>query len=437
MNELMIDTTGSQWVEIYDICSIHSEEVKGKIKLYIREMTGTKFDISTKTEGERSDVTVFIPIIYIKVSDFTDAYRILKEEGQKYKPERVPSCFLLSKNMRMTIDKDNITIRYQETTDPILSIDINKYTYEVIKNLKNMTIFMIDKESGFVSSIPIGDNEEDYSIFPIVQNMSVFGKELDLKKLVPKISHFEQEIAFKPDYMQDVQQGASDYYCYESTSEKESLPSNKSLTFKRCFACGKDEKSREHCSPKWIADRYKVKPLVADTFCKECNNWFGVNLENKMQQFLTTGCIGNKELIHWCIKTSLTMSIASGVPLNTNDLIQLRKDITPLDYEVYFDTFGCQNRGFYYGVSHFETQIRERGTFLFTFTMPEFSFVVIKNKEGISLDVPIKKIWPQVANQSTSTPHVLNFTDLHKNLHEILSRQKTEDVDLKFRTQNR
>ena len=131
------------------------------------------------------------------------------------------------------------------------------------------------------------------------------------------------------------------------------------------------------------------------------------------------------------------MSIASGVPLNTNDLTQLRKDRTPSDYEVYFDTFGCKDSGFYYGVSHFETQIRERGTFLFTFTMPEFSFVVIKNKEGVSLDVPIKKIWPQVANQSTSTPDVLNFTDLHQNLHETLSRQKTEDVDLKFRTQNR
>lgn len=132
----MIDTTGSQWVEIYDIGRIHSEEVNGKIKLYIREMTGTKFDISTKTEGERSDSTVFIPIIYIKVSDFTDGYRILKEEGQKYKSERVPSCFLLSKTMRMTIDKNNVTIRYQETTDPILSININEYTYEVIKNLK-------------------------------------------------------------------------------------------------------------------------------------------------------------------------------------------------------------------------------------------------------------------------------------------------------------
>lgn len=435
MDELMIDTS-SQWVEVYDIGRIHSEKVNGTIKLYIREMTGTKFDISTKTEGERSDVTVFIPIIYIKVSYFTDAYRILKEEGQKYKSERVPSCFILSKNMRMNINKDEITIRYQETTDPILIININEYTYEVIKNLKNMTIFMVDKESGFVSSIPIGDNEEDYSIFPIVQNMSVFGKELDLKKLVPKISHFEQGIAFKPDFMQDVQQGASDYYCYESTSEKESLPSNKTLTFKRCFACGKEENSREHCSPKWIADMYKVKPLVANIFCKECNNWFGVNLENKMHQRLTNLNI-SKELIHWCIKTSLTMSIASGVPLNTNDLIQLRKDITPSDYEVYFDTFGCPDSGFYYGVSHFETQIRERGTFLFTFTMPEFSFVVVKNKEGISLDVPIKKIWPQVANQSTSTLYVLNFTDLHKNLHETLSRQKTEDIDLKFRAQNR
>lgn len=433
MDELMINTS-SQWVEIYDIGRIHSEKVNGTIKLYIREITGTKFDISTKTEGERSDVTVFVPIIYIKVSDFTDAYRILKEEGKKYKSERVPSCFLLSKNMRMNIDKDEITIRYQETTYPILSININEYTYEVIKKLKNMTIFMVDKESGFVSSIPIEDNEEDYSVFPIVQK-SVFGKESDLKKLVPRISYFDQEIAFKPDYMQDVQHGSSDYYCYESTSEKESLPSSRKLTFKKCFACGKDEISKEHCSPKWITDKYKVKALIADIFCKECNNWFGVNLENKMQQFLTTGCINNKELIHWCIKTSLTMSIASGVPLNTSDLIQLRKDITPLGYEVYFDTFGCQDSGFYYGVSHFETQIRERGTFLFTFTMPDFSFVVIKNKEGISLDVPIKKIWPQVPSQSTSTPHVLNFTDLHQNLHETLSRQKTENVDLKFRMQ--
>lgn len=437
MDDLLSEINESHWKKIVDIQKFQSELVNGKIKIYIQELSGTTYDVEARVEGERKDRTVFLPLIYISICKRLDLRNALKAEGVEYKSKRVPSCYKLSSKLKLKISAEDIILFDQEEGIQLLTISISEYTYNIIKNLRNLTLFILDSGKGYVSSVPIIGNKEKLSLFPMKDNMSIFGKGLDLKKLVQNINNFEQAVAFKPDYMQDDLPGTSDYYSYESTSKIESLPSNKSLTFKRCFSCGKEATSKEHCSPRWISDRYKVKPLVANIFCKECNNWFGVNLENKMQQFLTTRCIPNKELINWCIKTSLTMSIASGVPLNTNDLIQLRKDITPLDYEVYFDTFGCQGSGFYYGVSHFETQIRERGTFLFTFTIPEFSFVVIKNKEGISLDVPIKKIWPQVANQSTSTPHVLNFTDLHKNLHEILSRQKTEDVDLKFRTQNR
>ncbi|WP_161497736.1 hypothetical protein, partial [Streptococcus suis] len=111
---------------------------------------------------------------------------------------------------------------------------------------------------------------------------------------------------------------------------------------------------------------------------------------------------------NWCIKTSLTMSIASGVPFDTNDLMVLKRGITPTGYEVYFINIGVNTEGFSYGVSHFETQIRERGTFLFTFTMPDFSFIVIKNNEGILLDIPIKKIWPQGEEQEVNIPSKLN-----------------------------
>ena len=435
MDDLLSEINESHWKKIVDIQKFQSELVNGKIKIYIQELSGTTYDVEARVEGERKDRTVFLPLIYISICKRLDLRNALKAEGVEYKSKRVPSCYKLSSKLKMKISTEDIILFDQEQEKQLLTISISEYTYNIIKNLKNLTLFIVDSGKVYVSSVPIIENKEKLSLFPMRDNMSIFGNGLDLIKLVQIINNFEQVVAFKPDYMQDDLPGTSDYYCYESTSEKESLPSSRKLTFKKCFACGKDEKSKEHCSPKWITDKYKVKALIADIFCKECNNWFGVNLENKMQQFLTTGCINNTELIHWCIKTSLTMSIASGVPLNTSDLIQLRKDITPLDYEVYFDTFGCQDSGFYYGVSHFETQIRERGTFLFTFTMPDFSFVVIKNKEGISLDVPIKKIWPQVPSQSTSTPHVLNFTDLHQNLHETLSRQKTENVDLKFRMQ--
>ncbi|MDW8759722.1 hypothetical protein Q7W32_07805 [Streptococcus suis] len=435
MNEMMIDTTGSQWREIYDIEKIDFEDGIGSIKLYIEELTGTKTDVGSRMEGERSDMTVFVPIIYIELNDNSDAYKILKNEGLEYNSDKVPSCNLLSRTLELIINQDKVVVRYRENVEPIINININFYTYEVIKNLQNITLFVVDKDTALVSSIPVEDNKEEFSQFPYVQKMSVFGKGLDLKKLVPNINKFEQSNVFKPDYMQDVQKGTSDYYYYESTSKKESLPTSKSITYKRCFACGRDETSKEHCSPKWIAVKYNVKPLVANVFCIDCNNWFGVNLENKMQQLQKNNYISNAVLINWCIKTSLTMSIASGVPLNTDDLRKLRLGKTPAGYEVYYVNFGINTNGFSFGVSHFETQIRKRGTFLFTFTMPDFSIVVLKNKEGVLLDIPFNKIWPQGENQIINIPSTLNITDLHQRLHEDLSKQKTEDVELKFRPQ--
>ncbi|HGK7344764.1 TPA: hypothetical protein ACJ51Y_001206 [Streptococcus suis] len=437
MNEMMIDTTCSQWKEIYVIEKICFENGNGSIRLYIEEMTGTKLDVSSKLEGERSDVTVFVPIIYIELNDFSDAYKIIKKDGVEYNSERVPSCDLLSKTLELIINRDKVVIRYRENVKPIVRININLYTYEMIKNLRNITLFVVDKDTAFVSSIPVENNQEEYSQFPYVQKMSIFGKDLDLKNLVSNISKFEQARVFKSDYLQGLQQGTSDYYYYESTSNKESLPTSRSITFKRCFACGKNETSKEHCSPKWIANKYNVKPLVANILCIECNNWFGVNLENKIQQLQINNYISKAILINWCIKTSLTMSIASGVPFDTNDLMVLKRGITPTGYEVYFINIGVNTEGFSYGVSHFETQIRERGTFLFTFTMPDFSFIVIKNNEGILLDIPIKKIWPQGEEQEVNIPSKLNFTDLHQRLHEDLSKQKTEAVDLIFRPQKR
>ena len=170
MDDLLSEINESHWKKIVDIQKFQSELVNGKIKIYIQELSGTTYDVEARVEGERKDRTVFLPLIYISICKRLDLRNALKAEGVEYKSKRVPSCYKLSSKLNMKISTEDIILFDQEKEKQLLTISISEYTYNIIKNLKNLTLFIVDSGKGYVSSVPIIENKEKLSLFPMRDN---------------------------------------------------------------------------------------------------------------------------------------------------------------------------------------------------------------------------------------------------------------------------
>ena len=241
----------------------------------------------------------------------------------------------------------------------------------------------------------------------------------------------------------DCNDGPSNYEVYQSTENYESLPSIKDLSLgDRCYCCRRYGVTKEHCSPKWMSDKYKVKPLIGKILCTDCNGWFGQNYESKAYKKLRikNNFMTEEQRIFiskWCIKTALTMSLASGVNINSEWLLMLKNNNFPNDIEVYFDSrYSLHEQGFNYGVSRFNYELSQKSTFLFTFICTDFAFVVVKPENKDIYKIPFHKMYPEFLNgQKDNT--FSNLADFHQNIHESISRNKTDDYSLPIRNQSK
>ncbi|HFI0775275.1 TPA: hypothetical protein ACGO6N_000141, partial [Streptococcus suis] len=284
---------------------------------------------------------------------------------------------------------------------------------------------------------------DDLPLFPCVKR-SIYSKDFEkfLMDIIPNLGKIKNLSQPSTNLLLDVR-GSSDYDVYQSTKTVESLPSLKNLSLgNRCYSCGcvTEKLSREHCSPKWLTDRYEVKPLIGEIFCSTCNSWFGEKFEKPVSELLQNApkCFSHEQLkliSNWCIKTALTMSISSGVPVDKSILPSLKRGaFDNTDWKVYFDfSVKLSEEGFNFGVSRFNTQLLFDGTFLFSFASPLFSFLVVSTKDINYSNPGLKQIYPSVKN--CDYQELINFADLHQRLHEELSGEKTIDFSLPIREQ--
>lgn len=441
----LIDTINSEsWKSVYKLSEANN---KHDTFVIVSEFTGGKQDILNREMSDRKDIILLIPMITFNITNETNTrssiLKIVKSEFFSYIPEYLPTTFYCSENVTAELKKRELVIKFLNNEDlKDIVFYLSERERDFLINCESFSFAVIDGTDNYIRRVKFSNVPSDAPMFH-VKYLSIMMKNFNeiLPSIIENIEKSEKAIPYNLNTFLDVI-GSSDYEVYQSTSSLESLPSLKNLNLGQfCYACGKQEVTREHCSPKWMTDKYKVKPLIGNIFCSECNGWFGEHFEKAAEEKLkiSSGYLSHEQrffISKWCIKTALTMSLASGAIVDTEWLPKLKKGEFPDGIEVYFDVKNrLYENGFNYGISRFN-KLLKGDFFLFSFICKDFSFVVIKRNRNEPLELPFLKFFPEF-EMYKSNESISNFADFHQKLHELLSKQKTEDYRLPIRKQSK
>ena len=411
--------------------------------VFFGEYSATEYDFHSNSESSRFDMIYMVPILFYRQADEAPQKTLSSLRGfWQYRHGSLPVTKEVQSDIKLSLQDDGLRVTCSITglandlfipaSDPLITM---------IRKCGNCG-FAVAHNGQFVFTRASLKPESPFPEFPCVKGSFLNKKQgdSDLQMLIQNAAKYKIKVPARLDSYLDVQVGGSDYSVYESTSSVNSLPTPPKLGT-RCWSCGKTEITREHCSPKWLADYFHVTPLVAPIFCSQCNSWFGENLELPMSHFLlpsSKSSFTKKELMliitNWAIKTALTMSLASAVRVQQTWLHSLRKGQPPEGFRVFFDQGVPLNKpGFNFGVSRFADGIVNSGGFLFTMSTPLFTLCVVRTTKEIT--VPLLEIFPKVSKPTTGIQG--NFADMHQAIHESISGEPTVPNELPQRPQRR
>lgn len=437
----LIDMMNSErWKYIYRLNNIKNDDYN--VIVVVSEFTGGKLDYDQKQMSERNDLIVFIPMIVLNIKSIQDSdlmINLVKSDFSKYMLGKMPTTYNISKNVEAKLNGSSILLNFNVNGRKLSKVvDITEKEKIFFEGVDNLSLAINDGEENYVIRVALGE----YKMPPIypVKKMSLKQKNIEriLDSVINNIASLEPVSLYNMNMYLDCN-GSSDFEVYQSTEDDESLPSIRNLNLDDfCYSCGEKGVTREHCSPKWMTDKYKVKPLIGNILCKDCNNWFGLNYEKEAEKNLKIeNCqMSDKQRIFiskWCIKTAVTMSIASGVNVCNDWLSMLKNDKLPENVKVYFDQrYSIGEKGFNYGISRFNFELSKKGTFLFSFICTDFLFVVMKTEKKIPLR--FYKVFPKFSLDNVGI-EFNNLFDLHKTIHELISGEETRDYSLPIRKQ--
>lgn len=401
----------------------------------VKEMTLTPFNVGELRQGKRTDFVYFIPVVIVEPNNCAcfSAVNDLHELGfVPYESRRIPMPLEATTGATITLKAENevqITIG-----DKLLTLDREDQTAKIIASCNNLSIGVRHRSGDYFSRI----SSSTGTIFPSFPGRTGtllnHSRESTLAEEIKRSHKYSIEIAFGREAYLGMPP-SSDYDFYVSTKHEVSLPPNVNLGG-RCLACNELNVTREHCSPKWLADRYSVEPLVARILCRSCNSWFGRNLEEPVADMFQKGIpIDFETLSKWSIKTAITMSIAAGSIPDLEWLPKLRKNEIPEGLNVHFDTqMRLNEQGFAFGVSKLPERMREKSQFLFGLITPLFSMLVINAGEK-PINIPLNQIHPdQLSDESAD---VVDFSRLYQRVHEELTDEGTVDISIPIRPSTR
>lgn len=431
-----------RWKYVYDLNNKNFTDYNCFVVM--SEFTGGYIDLNQKKISERNDFIILIPLIVMNITSIGNIHmlsEIINSDFRTYDSNKLPTTFYASDNVEAELIENKLSLTFKLREKHFNKIiDISDNEKNILKNVKNFSLVINDDRDSYIIRVSLCKDMKK-PCFPI-KRISLKQKNIDkiLDATIDNISKLEEAIPF--DMYLDYN-GSSDYEVYQSTINNESLPSIKNLSLgNNCYACGEHSVTREHCSPKWMTDKYKVKPLIGNIFCTNCNSWFGRNYERIAEDRLQikNGCMTEEQRIFiskWCMKTAFTMSLASGVNLNPKWLFMLRNNELPKDIEVYFDPrYKLGEQGFNYGFSRFNDELSSKSTFLFTFICTDFAFVVMKTENENLYKMPFHRMCPEfLEGQDDNT--FSNLPDFHQNIHELISKEKTIDFSLPIRNQSK
>lgn len=430
------------WKHVYNLNDVNNNDHSSAV--VVCEFTGGEIDLENKHMSERNDLIVFIPIVELKVDDMQDRdllIELAKTHFSKYIKYKMPTTYNTSKNVNAELQESSILLKFNLNGKELsMVIDIADKEKEFFKCVGNFSLVINDDKENYVIRVALGEDKKVPTY--LVKEMSFKQRGIDkiLDSIIKHASRLKERGLSNIDTYLDAK-GPSSYEVYQSTESIESLPSIRNLNLGGfCYACGKEEVTREHCSPKWLTDKYKVKPLIGNILCADCNNWFGKNYEEDAEYSLKIkNNMDEKQRLFiskWCIKTAVTMSIASGVNICNDWLSILRNNEIPQDVKVYFDPgHSLKERGFNYGVSRFNLELSKKGFFLFTFMCTDFLFIVVKDENNVELPF-FHQMYPQFLGRKEIW-YFSNLPDLHENILEKISGEKMDDYFLPTREQGK
>lgn len=401
----------------------------------VKEMTLTPFNVGELRQGKRTDFAYFIPVVIIEPENgsyFSNRKNLQALGFAPYKSRRIPMPMEPTESATINLKPDHeveIVVGHN-----VLTLNHDDQAAKIIVSCNNLSIGVQHRSGDYfarVSSPP----QTNFPMFPGRTGALLnHNRESALADEIARSHKYNIEIAFGREAYLGMPP-SSDYDFYVSTKDAVSLLPNVNLGG-RCLACNEPSVTREHCSPKWLADRYSVEPLVARIQCKSCNSWFGRNLEEPVADMFQKGIpIDFETLSKWSIKTAITMSIAAGSIPDPDWLPKLRDNQIPQGLKVYFDTqMRFNERGFAFGISKLSEQLREKSHFLFGLMTPVFSMLVINAAEK-RIDIPVNQIYPD--QFSIENSDVVDFSRLYQRVHEELTNEGTVDISIPIRPPTR
>lgn len=401
----------------------------------VKEIALTPITAEELRQDKRSDFAYFIPVIIIEPENgsyFSNRKNLQALGFAPYKSRRIPMPMEAAESATINLKTDHeveIVVGHN-----VLTLNHDDQAAKIIASCNNLSIGVQHRSGDYFARV----SSPPQTIFPMFPGRTGallnHSQDSTLAEEIARSYKYNIEIAFWREAYLGMPP-SSDYDFYVSTKNAVSLPRNVNFGG-RCLACNEPSVTREHCSPKWLVDRYSVEPLVARILCKSCNSWFGKNLEEPVADMFQRGIpIDFETLSKWSIKTAITMSIAAGSIPDPDWLPKLRDNQIPQGLRVYFDTQMTFNEsGFAFGISKLSEQLREKSQFLFGLTTPVFSMFVI-NTADKRVNIPLNQIYPdQLPGESA---HVVDFSRLYQRVHEELTDEGTVDFSIHTRPPTR
>lgn len=401
----------------------------------VKELTRTPFNAEELRQDKRSDFAYFIPVVIIEPENgsyFSNPKNLQALGFAPYKSRRIPMPMEATESATINLEPDHkveIVVGHN-----VLTLDHDDQAAKIIVSCNNLSIGVQHRSGDYFARV----SSPPQTIFPTFPGRTGallnHSRASTLADEIKRSHKYSIEIAFGREAYLGMPP-SSDYDFYVSTKHAVSLPRNVNFGG-RCLACNEPSVTREHCSPKWLADRYSVEPLVARILCKSCNSWFGRNLEEPVADMFQKGTsIDFETLSKWSIKTAITMSIAAGSIVDPNWLPKLRDNQIPQGLKVHFDNrMKFNERGFAFGISKLSQQLREESQFLFGLMTPVFSMIVINAAEK-QIKIPLTQIYPD--QFTIENAHVVDFSRLYQRVHEELTDEGTDDFSIHIRPPTR
>ncbi|MET4583759.1 hypothetical protein ABIE21_003290 [Conyzicola nivalis] len=297
--------------------------------------------------------------------------------------------------MVQTVDP-TVVVRMQDTrltvldgnSKPFFTVDLDERTAWFIRHLGNVGVVLVG-ESGKaiqVATLALGSTMPYATVALHKGSVGAKGRDNilrvseDWKAIVPGSSHPFSGPGLDAD---------DRLWVYYGDRKKIFFPA----TFPQsCFICGSHDVNREHCTPKWLADKLQLMPVVAGVLCEPCNSRLGKSLEAPVSQLFDRGKLAdpaNGALVnHWMAKTAATLGAAANIKVPET----LRQSVDTGDLDpglmIWARATAIVTEAFFrFRVISFTAERENRDWFIATFEFNGFAFAVA-HLPGADIDAP-------------------------------------------------